>query len=43
MQSLRQTGETERAAAIAETLVGNFPNNPHASTARALLRGKTTR
>ena len=39
MQSLRQKGETVRAKELAERLVRDFPNNPHASSAKALLYG----
>jgi hypothetical protein len=39
MQSLRQKGETERARELARRLVRDFPNNPHASSAKALLYG----
>ncbi|HEX6273449.1 MAG TPA: hypothetical protein VFZ53_10420 [Polyangiaceae bacterium] len=38
MQSLRRNGETEHAMKLAERLVRDFPNNPHASSAQALLR-----
>jgi hypothetical protein len=43
MQSLSQRGETERAKKLAGRLVRDFPNNPHASRARALLQGSTER
>jgi hypothetical protein len=43
MQSLRQQGETERATELAGRLVRDFPNNPHASSAKALLYGSVHR
>jgi outer membrane protein assembly factor BamD (BamD/ComL family) len=43
MQSFRQRGETQRAQELAGRLVRDFPNNPHASSARALLQGSIKR
>lgn len=38
MQSLRELGETARAVELAKRLLRSFPNNPHASSARAILQ-----
>lgn len=38
MQALRARGETGRAVEIAKRLLRGFPNNPHASSARAILQ-----
>jgi hypothetical protein len=38
MQALRERGETGRAMELATRLLRSFPNNPHASSARAILQ-----
>jgi TolA-binding protein len=43
MQSLLRRGDAERAAELARRLVRDFPKNPHASSARAILTGDGAR
>jgi hypothetical protein len=43
MQALRKRGDTSGAAGLAGRLVRDFPNNPHVSSARAVLQGEGSR